>query len=124
MIKVYKNRGYDALFNKATAWLDKYRLPYKVVTQTNLLYGDLKHILSLSDGGFEEIMISQLKAKKLYETLPKNFEELNTEEMLNLLLANQKFLRTPLIFDDKHLSVGYNPEAIRTFIPRVRRRVS
>lgn len=119
MIKIYKNRS-DAQYSRVTRWLEGFHLPYKVISQTGLLHEDLKHILHLTDGGFEEILVSKEKAPKIYEMVPENFYEMRVDEVIHYLLTHQKLLKSPLAFDENHLLVGYNSEKIRVFVPRVR----
>lgn len=119
MIKIYKNRN-NKQYKQIVNWLDDFCLSYRIVTHTGLLYEDLKQILHLSDKGFEEILVSRDRAPKIYKMLPENFFEMSVDEMINFILDNQKLLKSPLVFDNNHLLVGYNSEKIRVFVPRVR----
>lgn len=119
MIKIYKNRNNNQ-YNQIVNWLDNFCLSYRVVTHTGLLYEDLKHILHLSDKGFEEILVSRDKSPKIYEIVPDKFFEMSVDEMINFILDNQKLLKSPLVFDNDLLLVGYNSEKIRVFVPRIR----
>ncbi|MBK0084575.1 hypothetical protein IAE51_11810 [Lactococcus sp. S64] len=53
-----------------------------------------------------------------------DYEELSTEEFIAYILRRPKILRTPLIFNDKKILVGYNDFEIRQFIPIAHRRVA
>lgn len=119
MIKVYKSKS-DAQYNRVTKWLDSFYLPYKVISQTGLLYDDLKQILYLTDEGFEDILVSKAKAPQVYKKVPENILEMNVDELIKFILTYQKLLKTPLVFDDNNLLVGYNSEQIRIFVPRIR----
>ncbi|MFK4887470.1 ArsC/Spx/MgsR family protein [Lactococcus petauri] len=119
MIKIYKNRD-DSQYKKATNLLERFNLPYVVVTKTGLLYDDLQHILYLSERGFEDILVSRDQAPKVYKEVPEDFYEKTVKEMIQYILSHQRLLKNPLIFDENHLSVGYNAENIRVFVPRLR----
>lgn len=120
MLKIYKSKN-DEPFKRSICWLDKFKIPYKIITKTELLFEDLKQILSLSDKGFEEILVSKKKGPRVYNTLPENFDEMHVEELIEFLLRHQSVLKTPIIFDESHLLIGYNSEAIRVFAPRIRK---
>lgn len=120
MIKIYKSKN-DAQFKRSIRWLDNFQIPYEIITKTGLLFEDLKQILSLSDKGFEEILVSKEKGTRVYSTLPENFDEMHVEELIEFLLNHQSVLKTPIIFDEHHLLIGYNSEAIRVFMRRIRK---
>ncbi len=42
--------------------------------------------------------------------------------MIDILLINPRLIKTPIIFNDTKLLVGYDPDGIRLFLPRVRQR--
>ncbi len=80
----------------------------------------VKKILSeFSNKGFEEIIVSESKAPKLYSELRSScdMDQISTEQMIQFILKNQQLLRSPITFDDRRLLIGYNNEDIRTFIP-------
>ena len=76
-------------------------------------------ILELSNKGFEEIIVSESKAPKLYSELRSScdMDQISTKQMIQFILKNQQLLRSPITFDDRRLLIGYNNEDIRTFIP-------
>jgi arsenate reductase-like glutaredoxin family protein len=45
-------------------------------------------------------------------------DELIIDEMLSLIMRNQKLLKTPIIFDETHLSVGFNIRRLHDFIQK------
>lgn len=79
----------------------------------------LSESLELSNKGFEEIIVSESKAPKLYSELRSScdMDQISTEQMIQFILKNQQLLRSPITFDDRRLLIGYNNEDIRTFIP-------
>lgn len=123
MIKIYKNRN-DSQYKKATSWLERFNLPYVVVTKTGLLYDDLQHILHLSERGFEDILVSREQAPKVYQEITEDLHEKTVNEMIRYILNHQRLLKNPLIFDETHLSVGYNAESIRVFAPRAHKKLN
>ncbi|WP_285119996.1 ArsC/Spx/MgsR family protein [Lactococcus petauri] len=71
---------------------------------------ELIHILSLTDNGFHDIL------KKKWEK--NNIQLINFNEGINYILENTDLLRSPIIFDEKKLLIGYNSDEIRVFIPK------
>lgn len=122
MIKVFKNRSYNFAIERITTLFDNYHISYEVLTPTKMRRSYIQHILELSDSGFEQIMVSKVKGKKLYGQVfgDADIESFTMNEMIDVLLRNPRLLRSPIIFNDTQLLVGYDPDAIRTFLPRIR----
>ena len=120
MIKIYHKRKQN--IKKTIDWMETHGLPYELVTPQSLTYDDLKHILSLTDGGFSSIMTSNHVGRYSEKV---NAEELSTEECVAFLLKfSQYFLKAPIIFDQSSLCLGYDAERLRTFIPSSRNTVA
>lgn len=122
MIKVYKNRSYNFAIERITSLFDAYHVSYEVLTPTRMSRNYIQHILEISDAGFEQIMVSKMKGKKLYSKVfgDEDIESFTMNEMIDILLLNPRLLRSPIIFNDTQLLVGYDSDAIRTFLPRIR----
>lgn len=116
MIKIYGNQGNNKVMRQVLEWFLNHALPFKSLQRQDLSSQDLKHILSLTDGGFVEIMVSDYQAQKLYRNLTFDFEELSTEELIDFILKHPRLLRTPLVFDEKRLCIGYDTEGFRAFM--------
>ena len=113
MIKVYKNRNSKQSFSKVLVWLEKHRIRYQIITQTHLKYQDLIHILSMSKG-FDDFIISKEKIARVYS------DEMKTDVMLAYLLRHQYILKSPIIFDDKNYSIGYNTESLKALFLEIK----
>lgn len=74
--------------------------------------------------GFEELLRSRKSKIDGSDQTFFDYEELSTEEFIAYILRHPKILRTPLIFNDKKILVGYNDFEIRQFIPIAHRRVA
>jgi|GEM_PF-594152 len=122
MIKIYINRGRDSNVKKVLTFFDSYQLSYKFVGGKTLTREELKKILSLTDLGFEEILVSKSRAKQTYSKLSVNPERFTTGQFIDYILVNQELLRSPIVFNDNFLSVGFDQELLRTFVPKVRSR--
>ena len=119
MIKIYQKSSSNQSAERVTSWFKKRNIPYVVISKTSLCKEDIVRVLELSNKGFEEIIVSESKAPKLYSVLRSScdMEQISTEQMIQFILKNQQLLRSPITFDDRRLLIGYNNEDIRTFIP-------
>ncbi|MCI3861377.1 ArsC/Spx/MgsR family protein [Lactococcus garvieae] len=117
MVKVYINRGRNKSAKQVLEYLEYYNIRHEVLAPQNLMMQDLKHVLTLTDEGFEDIMVSRYRAQNLYNNFDFDFDELTVEEMLCLIMKHQKLLKTPIVFDEIHLSIGYNLETLYVFRP-------
>ena len=52
----------------------------------------------------------------------KYIESLSFNEAIGFLVTHNKWLKTPIIFDDKNQLIGYKAEDIRRFIPNEQRK--
>lgn len=62
--------------------------------------------------------------RKLCSTLAekgKTFEDLTISEVATMMKRYPNIVRTPIIFNGKKVEVGYSPEKLQVFTPRVQR---
>ncbi|KMM63329.1 regulatory protein MgsR [Bacillus glycinifermentans] len=76
---------------------------------------ELKHILSLTTEGFDEILATRSQA---FKELNLNIEELTVSEVVDLLIEKPKLLRRPIIVNGEKLVVGYNPGELLKLLKR------
>ena len=57
------------------------------------------------------------------KALDCDIEELSLSEVIDLIQANPRILKSPILIDDKRLQVGYKEDDIRAFLPRSIRNV-
>ncbi|RZI48194.1 ArsC/Spx/MgsR family protein [Lactococcus kimchii] len=120
MIKIYQKSQTNQSTERVRDWLTARAIPYQTISKSSLSKADLMRVLSLSNKGFDEIMVSESKAPKLYSQLrnSRDLEQMTTDEMIQFLLEHPQLLRSPITFDEQRLLVGYNTDDIRTFLPR------
>ncbi|MEY8515233.1 ArsC/Spx/MgsR family protein [Lactococcus taiwanensis] len=129
MIKLYKRKvSGDLSCKKAEEWLIRHSLPYRIITPQNITYDLVQEMLSLSENGFEDILLSRTKGQKTWEAVKKNFSEkklsqMTTNELIKCIEKKPCLLKSPIIFNEKCLLSGYNSDEIRAFLPRIQRRV-
>lgn len=122
MLKIYIARSCHSC-ERAIQWAKKQGLSFKVIDliTDRITKKDLTTLLSLTDGGVEEIISKRSNA---YQNLNINFETTSINELLTLVLQNRTLLRRPLITDNSKLQVGYNEDDIRKFLPKKIRKIS
>ena len=82
---------------------------------------ELKHILSLTENGLDDIIS---KRSKYYSEVAEYLPKMQLNDALELLCLRPKLLRRPIIVSTNKLQIGFNAEDIRQFIPRTIRRMN
>jgi regulatory protein spx len=116
-------RHYGISEKKAVQWFNEHELPFDFIYKKELTTNIMKKILSLTDEGFDSVIVLHPNAALAYKRIlaQKKRDYLTSGEMIQLLLEHPRLLRSPIIFDDHRLLVGFNEEEIRQFLPRLRR---
>lgn len=102
---------------KARQWFDDYgiEIEERNIFQDPLSHSEIKHILSMTENGTEDIISKRSKA---FKELNINIDELTLKELFAVIDENPGIIRRPIIMDDHHLQVGFNENEIRRFLPR------
>lgn len=106
---------------KAVRWLERHLIPFRKCRIEQLSKENLTEILSLSEGGFTDI----LKKSDDFRTQVKieHLSKLSYNQAINFLSYNTEILRSPLIISYNKLLVGHNDVEIRMFIPQTNRKI-
>lgn len=120
MIIIYGFTKSSRRTKQATQWLLKHNLPHHMITKKELTIDFLKKMLSVSDNGFDDILISEKRGIKIYTNMSKK-TKLTTMQLIETILDNPQLLKEPIIFDDNKLLTGYNSDEIRMFLSRNRK---
>ncbi|MDR3241530.1 MAG: transcriptional regulator Spx [Lactobacillaceae bacterium] len=106
---------------KARVWLEEHNIPFEErnIMKSPMSREEIKHILSLTEGGTEEIISVR---SKLFSDMKTAVDDLTLNEMINLIQQYPALIKRPLLVDEKCLQVGYNEDEIRCFLPRRVRR--
>lgn len=103
----------------AKKWLNQFHIDYKEENISRMTRDELIHIVSLSEFGFEELMVG----KTARATNARAFiMELSFGEAIDFLLENPTILRSPLIVAENKLQIGYNDQEMGKFISRKKRK--
>ncbi|HEL1584277.1 TPA: transcriptional regulator Spx [Streptococcus suis] len=121
MIKIYTVSSCTSC-KKAKNWLNAHQLSYnehnlgkEAITKEEIL-----NILTKTENGIASIVSSKNRYAKSLEC---DIEELSVNEVIDLITANPRILKSPILIDEKRLQVGYKEDDIRAFLPRSVRNV-
>lgn len=119
MIKVYYSASCSSC-RKVRKWFEDQNIPYvgKDIFGGSLNEKEIKEIITKCIDGTDEIISPR---SKIVQEQNINFDDMKVSELITFIKNNPSILRRPIIVDDRRVQVGYDPEEIRTFIPRARR---
>lgn len=119
MIKIYYSPSCSSC-RKVRKWFEEQKIPYegKDIFSRPLTSADIKEIIQKSEDGTDDIISPR---SKIVSESKIDFDSMKISELIAFIQKNPSILRRPIIVDDHRIQVGYNPEEIRTFIPRARR---
>ncbi|GAK47979.1 regulatory protein spx [Secundilactobacillus oryzae JCM 18671] len=107
----------SASSRKARAWLKSHDIPFKErnIKSNPLSTDEVKQILRLTENGSEDIISTR---SNIFKDLHVDLDDLSVSQLVDLVVKYPDLIKRPIIFDDKHLEVGYNEEEIRRFLSR------
>ena len=121
MIKIYTVSSCTSC-KKAKNWLNAHQLSYnehnlgkEAITKEEIL-----DILTKTENGVANIVSSKNRYAK---SLDCDIDELSVSEVIDIITANPRILKSPILIDEKRLQVGYKEDDIRAFLPRAVRNV-
>ncbi|MCW2280144.1 ArsC/Spx/MgsR family protein [Lactococcus lactis] len=126
MIYFFTKRQGENSGRKVENWLKERAINYETLSPYTLTSEHLWQMLRVSEEGFDGLILSKTRAKKSWQNLALRgfeYETLTVEQMIEFILSYPQILRTPILFDETRLLVGYHEERIRAFIPRCYREI-
>ena len=116
MIVVYTSPG-CASCRKVKQWLKERDLKFveKNIFSTVLNENEIKHLLTRSENGTEDIIS---KRSKIVQEQKIDFDEMTLNELVRFIQQNPSILKRPIILNEKSFLVGYDEEEIGAFVPR------
>ena len=121
MIKIYTVSSCTSC-KKAKNWLNAHQLTYNEHNQGKeaITKEEILDILTKTENGVASIVSSKNRYAK---SLDCDIEELSVNEVIDIITANPRILKSPILIDEKRLQVGYKEDDIRAFLPRAVRNV-
>lgn len=121
MIKIYTVSSCTSC-KKAKNWLNAHQLTYNEhnLGKESITKQEILDILTKTENGIASIVSSKNRYAKSLEC---DIEELSVNEVIDIITANPRILKSPILIDEKRLQVGYKEDDIRAFLPRAVRNV-
>lgn len=117
MISIFY-RSNSASSKYALSWFERYGIEYEKKKMSMISEEELRHLLALTETGFEEIIKSSSKIDiNTYKNI-KYMENLTFNEAVEFLLSHTDLFRNPIILAEKNYMIGYNDAEIRRFFPK------
>lgn len=85
-------------------WLSSHHLQFKKIKYKDLSQKNISHILSLTERGFDDIIIDGNKTQELLKNRPSN-DTMSFSTMTSFILRHSEILKSPIIFDNCHLQI-------------------
>lgn len=124
MIKIYRKTKSDRRVSEVIDWLESHCIPYKIISSADLSVQNVKQMLSLSENGFDDILVSRLRTSPHKALLScSKVEEVPMQNFIQQILQSPGSIKEPILFDETKIMIGYNSNEIRKFIPKSHRRV-
>lgn len=121
MIKIYTVSSCTSC-KKAKNWLNAHQLSYNEhnLSKEAITKEEILDILTKTENGVASIVSSKNRYAK---SLDCDIDELSVSEVIDIITANPRILKSPILIDEKRLQVGYKEDDIRAFLPRAVRNV-
>ena len=121
MIKIYTVSSCTSC-KKAKNWLNAHQLSYNEhnLGKEAFTKEEILDILTKTENGVASIVSSKNRYAK---SLDCDIDELSVSEVIDIITANPRILKSPILIDEKRLQVGYKEDDIRAFLPRAVRNV-
>lgn len=121
MLKLYTQTSCRSS-RSARKWLRNHQIDFEETnfSQVAPTVAELKHILSLTENGLVDIISTRAKN---YPAVAERLPKMSFNEALELLCAQPKLLRRPIIVSENKIQIGFNQDDIRQFLPRYIRRL-
>lgn len=115
MIVIYTSPG-CASCRKVKQWLKDRELPYveKNIFKTLLNDQEIKHLLSRSENGTDDIIS---KRSKVIQENHVDIDSMKMDELIQFVQQNPSILKRPIILNENSFQVGYDAEEISAFVP-------
>lgn len=123
MIYIFTKNGCQGS-KKALKWLQQHQLPHQHKLIKDLDLKNLIQILSLTDSGFDQILVGRSPAPSFNtKQVTMALEEASDfSEAVQIIHKNPNCFKSPIIIDEKKIQVGFHDDEIRKFLsPEFRR---
>lgn len=85
---------------------------------------DIITVLASTDKGISDLVKHPSHGSEEDSSKIRLMQSMSLNEAIDYLKVNPNLLRSPIIIEKEKVLIGYNPEQIRIFLPKVYRRKS
>jgi regulatory protein spx len=119
MVILYTTPGSSGS-RKAKAWFRQNHIPFmeKNMFTTVLNPSEIRALLMRTENGAEDLISSR---SKIIQEQKIDINSMTVAQLIGFIQKNPSVLRRPIMLDEKHFLIGYDPEEISVFLPRERR---
>ena len=123
MIIMYA-QGANTSNKQALTWFKMRGIEMREEKMYKMTRENLLRILALTDQGFSEVLKHRAGEGTLLKNKLDAISSLSFNESVDFIMKNPEVLRSPIIFEENKLLVGFNAEEIRKFMPKKYRKVA
>lgn len=123
MIRIYSH-GKNTSDKQAVAWFKSRGFEICEKKMYHLSKENLLQILALTEQGFSEILKHRAGEGTALRNKLDAIQALGFNDSVAYIVKNPDVLKSPIIFGDHKLLVGFNAEEIRKFMPKKFRKVA
>lgn len=122
MLNVWTKRNCSSS-QKSKKWLVEHHVPFveKKFGKQVLTKKEFFHILCLSENGTTDVIS---KHSKVYKKLGFELEDIQLSQLWILICQYPSLLRSPIIFNEKILLIGFNMDEMRVLITKQYRKIA
>jgi len=103
---------------QALTWLKKHEIEYEMKRISKISEVDLMSVLALTENGFSDILKRPSRVNAQSREELKKIEMMNFTDGIRFISHHTYLLKTPIIFENNKLTIGYNAENMRIFLSR------
>ncbi|MFK4897220.1 ArsC/Spx/MgsR family protein [Lactococcus petauri] len=121
---VIYSQGRNTSDKQAVAWFKRRGFEVYEEKMYQLTKENLRHILALTELGFSEILKHRAGEGTALRNKLDAIHTLSFNDSMDFILKNPEVLKSPIIFGEDRILIGFNADEIRKFMPQNYRKVS
>lgn len=107
---------------KALSWFNNHEIKYSKYKIRHISKDHILKILSLTTNGLDDLVKHQGSRETIDKV--KKLENMSLGNAVDYMKTHPEIIRTPIIFSENKLLIGFHEDNIRKFIPKSHRCVS
>lgn len=116
----YRQRCTSSL--KAIQWFKRYGLDVCIRPSNQISWEELITVLASTDNGISDLIKHPNHGSDEERAEIRSMKTMTLNQAIDYIKVAPKLLRSPIIIEGNKVLIGYNPDQIRMFLPKVYRR--